>query len=80
MKISMAAVALATALTAASAHANTLRWSFQGDIATLDPYAHTESFTANVLHHIYEPLVRRDRNLAIEPALALSWQPGRAAA
>lgn len=74
MKISMAAVALATALTAASAHANTLRWSFQGDIATLDPYAHTESFTANVLHHIYEPLVRRDRNLAIEPALALSWQ------
>jgi hypothetical protein len=64
---------LAAAL-AGQADARTLRWSFQGDIATLDPYAHTESFTANVLHHIYDPLVRRDKNLAIEPALAESWQ------
>ena len=56
------------------AFAETLRWSFQGDVATLDPYAHTESFTSNFLHHIYEPLVRRDRDLAFEPALATSWE------
>jgi len=66
--------AVLAGLAASTADAKTLRWSFQGDIATLDPYAHTESFTANVLHHIYDPLVRRDRNLAIEPALALSWE------
>jgi peptide/nickel transport system substrate-binding protein len=65
---------LAAPALAPEASAKTLRWSFQGDIATLDPYAHTESFTANVLHHIYDPLVRRDKDLAIEPALAESWQ------
>ena len=55
------------------AGAQTLRWSSQGDIATMDPYAHTESFTSNMQHHIYDPLVRRNRALAIEPALATSW-------
>ena len=65
---------LAAPALAPEASAKTLRWSFQGDIATLDPYAHTESFTANVLHHIYDPLVRRNKDLAIEPALAESWQ------
>jgi peptide/nickel transport system substrate-binding protein len=39
----------------------------------MDPYAHTESFTSNMHHHIYDPLVRRNKDLAIEPALALSW-------
>ena len=55
---------LATALAAAfsvSASAQTLRFSSQGDIATMDPYAHTESFTSNLQHHIYDPLVRRNR-------------------
>ena len=54
--------------------AKTLRWSSQGDIATMDPYAHTESFTSNMQHHIYDPLVRRNKDLQIEPALALSWK------
>jgi peptide/nickel transport system substrate-binding protein len=53
--------------------AKTLRWSSQGDIATMDPYAHTESFTSNMHHHIYDPLVRRNKDLQIEPALATSW-------
>jgi peptide/nickel transport system substrate-binding protein len=56
------------------AEARTLRWSAQGDIATFDPYAHTESFTSNVLHHVYDPLVRRSRTLDIEPALATEWR------
>ncbi len=55
------------------AEAKTLRWSSQGDIATMDPYAHTESFTSNMQHHIYDPLVRRNKELQIEPALATSW-------
>lgn len=59
---------------AAPAAAKTLKWSSQGDIVSLDPYAHTESFTSNVQHHIYDPLVRRNRKLEIEPALATSWK------
>ena len=68
---------LATAVLAATmgtASAETLKWAFQGDVATLDPYAHTESFTSNFLHHIYEPLVRRSKTLAFEPALATKWE------
>ncbi|MDX2101704.1 MAG: ABC transporter substrate-binding protein [Alphaproteobacteria bacterium] len=62
------------ALLAGVAEARTLRFASQGDIATLDPYAHTESFTSNILHHIYEPLVRRSKSLEIEPALATAWR------
>ncbi len=70
----LAALAALMASTAAVAEAKTLRWSSQGDIATFDPYAHTESFTSNVLHHVYDPLVRRSDTLEIEPALATSWE------
>jgi peptide/nickel transport system substrate-binding protein len=72
----LGAVSAATLLLAGglAAHANTLRWSSQGDIATMDPYAHTESFTSNMHHHIFDPLVRRGRDLQIEPALATAWR------
>lgn len=72
---SLAITALALGTTAPlAAQADVLRWSSQGDIVTLDPYAHTESFTSSVLHHIYEPLVRRGRDLQIQPALATEWE------
>ena len=67
-------LAFAAVLTAGAAQAETLRWANDGDVLTLDPYAHTESFTAAFLHHIYEPLVRRDADLKFEPALAMSWE------
>jgi peptide/nickel transport system substrate-binding protein len=66
--------ALCFALMTSAAYAETLRWANVGDILTLDPYAHTESGTSSFLHHIYEPLVRRDAELKFEPALALSWE------
>ena len=62
------------ALMSASVEAKTLRWSSPTDITTLDPYAHTESFTTSMLHHVFDPLVRRGRNLELEPALAVSWK------
>ncbi|MEM8551026.1 MAG: ABC transporter substrate-binding protein [Pseudomonadota bacterium] len=71
LMMTAAAVAL---FSASAADAETLRWANDGDILTLDPYAHTESFTSSFLHHIYEPLVRRDENLEFEPALAVSWE------
>jgi peptide/nickel transport system substrate-binding protein len=67
------ALVAAALLLAAPSEARTLRFASFGDIATLDPYAHTESFTSNILHHIYDPLVRRSRTLEIEPALATRW-------
>jgi peptide/nickel transport system substrate-binding protein len=62
------------ALMGFTAEAKTLRWSSPTDITTLDPYAHTESFTTSMLHHVFDPLVRRNRNLELEPALAVSWK------
>ena len=73
-KILALGVAAGAVLATSAVGAKTLKWSSQGDIATLDPYAHTESFTGNVQHHIYEPLVRRNMKLEIEPALATSWK------
>ncbi|MGP1395013.1 MAG: ABC transporter substrate-binding protein [Inquilinaceae bacterium] len=73
-KMLLFGIAAALVLGAAPVSANVLRWSSQGDIVTFDPYAHTESFTSSVLHHVYEPLVRRARTLEIEPALATSWE------
>jgi len=65
--------AISAIAVAGAASAETLRWANAGDVLTLDPYAHTESFTSSFLHHIYEPLVRRDAELKFEPALATSW-------
>ena len=55
------------------ARAETFRWAFQGEAETMDPYGRFEIFTLGFLHNIYEPLVRYDSELQIEPALATSW-------
>ena len=61
---------------AAQAHAaeGTFRFANQQDVALMDPYAVDETFTTNFLANIYEPLMRRGRNLEIEPALAEKWE------
>ncbi|WMS43506.1 ABC transporter substrate-binding protein [Acuticoccus sp. MNP-M23] len=71
LNLSTAAVAL---LAASAVSAETLRWANDGDVLTLDPYAHTESLTSSFLHHLYEPLVRRNADLGFEPALATEWE------
>ena len=53
---------------------NVLKWGANRDIGSLDPYSYGDSFTINVLNHVYEGLVRYDRDLKIEPALATSWE------
>ncbi|CZT36971.1 ABC transporter substrate-binding protein [Rhizobium sp. 9140] len=55
------------------ATAETFRWGASRDIGSLDPYSYGDSFTLGVLNHVYEGLARYDRNLKIEPALAVSW-------
>src|SRR5690606_18716949 len=48
-------------------------WANDGDVNSLDPYARNETFLLTFNANVYEPLVRRDRNLKLEPALAVKW-------
>jgi peptide/nickel transport system substrate-binding protein len=54
---------------------NTLRWASQGDALTADPHAQNEGPTNNFNLTVHEALVYRDRQMKLEPALALSWKP-----
>ena len=68
-------VALATFMTAASpGEAKTFRFAFQGDVASMDPYALAENFSTAFHHNIHEPLVRYDAKMKLEPSLATSWE------
>lgn len=61
-------------MTPTQAQAQTLRWASQGDALTMDPHSHNELLTNNLNGQVYETLVNRDRQLAIVPVLAISWQ------
>jgi peptide/nickel transport system substrate-binding protein len=57
-----------------AAQAETFRYAFRIDPATLDPQAIAETFTLSWLGQIYEPLVGRNAKLELEPALATKWE------
>lgn len=59
---------------ATAADANTFRWANDGDVNSMDPYARNETFLLTFMGNVYEPLVRRDRDLKVEPALAVRWE------
>lgn len=67
-----AAVAL-SAIHTAPAEAATFRWAGAGDVSSMDPYARAETFLLTFTANIYEPLLRRNKELKLEPALALTW-------
>lgn len=58
----------------ARGEAATFRWASDGDLQSLDPYTRNETFQLAFLSNVYEPLVRRDRNLKLQPALAERWE------
>jgi len=68
------AIATLTSAMAITAHANTLRMADSTDIAAMDPHSMTESNTIGFLNHVYEGLVRYNKDLQVEPALATSWE------
>lgn len=70
----LAAAALAVALGGAPAQANLFRWANDGDVNSMDPYTRSETFLLTFNANIYEPLIRRDRNLRLEAALAERWE------
>ncbi|WP_144299611.1 ABC transporter substrate-binding protein [Elioraea rosea] len=66
-------LASAALLAFPAAAQNTVRWGNNGEISTMDPHGAFSTANAAVLGNIYESLVRHDRDLKFEPALATSW-------
>ncbi len=68
------AALLATSLLVPPATAANLKWANNGDTGSMDPYTRQETVQLSFLSNIYEPLARRNRDLALEPSLALTWE------
>ena len=66
-------LALVCVSACASAHAVTLRVANQGDAQSMDPHSLNESLQLTFTNNIYEPLVARDKQLALAPGLATKW-------
>ncbi len=56
------------------AHVRVLRWASPGDAPTLDPHGSSNTFALTFLGNVYEPLVRLDNDMRLEPALAERWE------
>jgi peptide/nickel transport system substrate-binding protein len=69
----VAAAALVACLSL-PAQANLFRWANDGDVNSMDPYSRQETFLLTFNQNIYEPLIRRDRNLRLEASLAERWE------
>jgi peptide/nickel transport system substrate-binding protein len=67
-------IALVPILAMAPAQAKTFRFAFQGGLNSLDPHTLNETFTIGMLGNVYEGLIRRGKDLKIEPALAERWE------
>ena len=72
MRPILTAALLAAALPAGAAE---LRYASTTDPDTLDPHAGNSAPNFSLLGNVYEGLVRRGRDMGLEPALATSWEP-----
>lgn len=73
MKLKSRLLALACVSAFGWAHAVTLRVANQGDAQSMDPHSLNESLQLTFTNNIYEPLVARDKQLALTPGLATKW-------
>ena len=64
---------LVLVVTCLAAQATTLRVANQGDVLSMDPHSLNEALQLDVLGNVYEPLVTRDRQFKLVPALATDW-------
>ena len=67
-------LALLGLASAASAEAKTLRMAYDSDPTSLDPHEQLSSATLQLSHLLFDPLVRFDKNLKLQPRLAKSWE------
>ena len=73
-RVTLPGLLLTAAIAAQPAIAANFRWANDGDVGAMDPDTRQETVQLSFLSNIYEPLVRRDRKLALEPALAVKWE------
>ena len=71
--LSLAVLAFAGLSMATTADAKTFKWANSGDVSSMDPYARQETFLLTFTSNIYDALVRRDKDLKLEAALATKW-------
>ena len=62
------------ALTTTAAAAETFQWATTTDPQTMDPHAVNAAPVLSFLNNVYEGLVRRGKDMTIEPSLATSWE------
>jgi peptide/nickel transport system substrate-binding protein len=67
--------ALALILAAGATTAAEFRWASTTDPQTMDPHAVNSAPVLGFLNNVYEGLVRRGKDMTIEPALATAWEP-----
>ena len=60
---------------AAGAQAAEFKWAGTTDPQTMDPHAVNSAPVLGFLNNVYEGLVRRGKDMKVEPALAVSWEP-----
>ncbi|MEM8788993.1 MAG: ABC transporter substrate-binding protein [Pseudomonadota bacterium] len=72
MRLSILALGCLVAATPATAE--TFRWAETTDPQTMDPHAVNSAPVLGFLNNVYEGLVRRGKDMRIEPALAESWE------
>jgi peptide/nickel transport system substrate-binding protein len=67
-------IAAAVLCAAFGVQAQTVRIANQGDSLSMDPHSLNESLQLSVTGNVYEPLVGRNKDLSLAPALATSWK------
>ncbi len=70
----VSACALAMLLSPGLAQAEAFKWAGKTDPQTMDPHATNSAPVLGFLNNVYEGLVRRNKEMKIEPALAESWE------
>lgn len=65
----------ALSVAALGAQAEAFKWASNTDPQTMDPHAVNSAPVLSFLNNVYEGLVRRGRDMSIEPSLAESWEP-----
>jgi peptide/nickel transport system substrate-binding protein len=70
-----ATAALLGLLAAPAAWSAEFRWAETTDPQTMDPHAVNSAAVLGFLNNVYEGLVRRGKDMSIEPALATAWEP-----
>lgn len=63
------------AVLAGPASAEEFKWAVTTDPQTMDPHAVNSTPVLGFLNNVYEGLVRRGKDMSIEPALATGWEP-----